>query len=345
MIKYTIGNLFDSKAQAIVNTVNTLGVMGKGIALQFKKHFPENYKIYAKACKNKEFDIGDLLVTEEQTLHEGKRIIINFPTKTDWRKSSEYEYIEKGLKKLIEIIKEKNISSVAIPPLGAGNGGLDWNKVKQLIEKYLSDTDCEIMVYEPNAQIKTIMNKERAKLTPARAMLLAVLFDLTKSGEFVSEFAAEKTAYFLQRFGAQNEFKLEYKPYFYGPYSGKIRHVLYYLNGSYITGYTSKDKKPFEELGLIYETEEIINNYFNKAENKEYKDIVEKAKSFLQGYYSNFGLELLSSIDFIMQNKNVNNKEAIKEELSKWSNRKRTLFSNEKFINKATENLKKHLYS
>ncbi len=105
MIKYVTGNLFESKAEAIVNTVNTVGVMGKGIALQFKKLFPKNFKIYAKACKNKEFNIGNLLVSKEQNLLEDKKIIINFPTKTDWRKPSEYEYIEKGLVRLSEINK------------------------------------------------------------------------------------------------------------------------------------------------------------------------------------------------------------------------------------------------
>lgn len=344
MIKYITGNLFESKTEAIVNTVNTVGVMGKGIALQFKKYFPHNFKIYAQACKEKKFNIGDLLVTEEHSLN-GKRTIINFPTKTDWRKPSEYEYIELGLKKLTELIQEQNIKTIAIPPLGAGNGGLDWNKVKSIIEKHLSDIDSEIIIYEPNAKIKEVINKERTKLTPARAMLLSVLFDLVKSGEFVSEFAAEKVAYFLQRFGAKNEFKLEYKPYFYGPYSGKIRHVLYYLNGSYLTGYTSKDKKPFEELGLISETEKIIEDYLNKPENSNHQSTIDKTKAFLRGYYSNFGLELLSSVDFIMKTKNTNNIEDIKSELSGWSNRKRTLFSNEKFITKAVNTLNKNLYN
>lgn len=344
MINYVVGNLFDSRTEAIVNTVNTVGVMGKGIALQFKKHFPENFKVYAKACKNNELNIGDLLLTEEQRLHEGKRIIINFPTKTSWRKPSEYEYIEIGLKKLSTLLKERSIRSVAIPPLGAGNGGLNWHKVKELIEKHLSDVDCNIVVYEPNAIIKEAIDKERAKLTPARAMLLSVLFDLSKDGEFVSEFAAEKIAYFLQRFGAKEEFRLEYRPYFYGPYSGKIRHVLYYLNGSYVRGYSSKDKKPFEELDLVPETEAIIDNYLNKPENVKHKKTTEATKAFLRGYYSNFALELLSSVDFIVQDKNIDEVEKIQKELSSWSRRKKTLFSNERFISKALNNLNEHLY-
>ena len=133
---------------------------------------------------------------------------------------------------MVKFITDNQIKSIAIPPLGAGNGGLDWSKVKSMIEKQLSSLDCDIQLYEPNAQIQEAMKNERVKLTPARAMLLSFLFDLVRDGEFVSEFAAEKVAYFLQRFGAKDYFKLEFRPDFYGPYSGKVRRVLYYLNGS-----------------------------------------------------------------------------------------------------------------
>ncbi|MDE3213966.1 MAG: macro domain-containing protein [Bacteroidota bacterium] len=190
MIHYEIGNLLDSKAEALVNTVNTEGVMGKGIALQFKNMFPINFKLYSQACKNNEIAIGKLLVTEEASLLGGKKLIINFPTKTSWRKPSEYSYIEEGLPDLVRIIHERNIQSIAIPPLGSGNGGLNWNRVKIILENYLSNLDCDIRIYEPNAQVREVLKKERVKLTPARAMLLAVLYDLVKNGEFVSEFSS-----------------------------------------------------------------------------------------------------------------------------------------------------------
>lgn len=333
----------DSKAEALVNTVNTDGIMGKGIALQFKNMFPVNFKIYAKACENEEIGIGKLLVTEEQSLLSGRKIIINFPTKTSWRKPAEYSYIEEGLKDLVRIIEERKIRSIAIPPLGAGNGGLSWNKVKLMLEKYFVDLDCDIYIYEPNAAIQEVLKKERVKLTPARAMLLAVLYDLVRNGEFVSEFTAEKIAYFLQRFGAKDIFKLEYQPNFYGPYSGKVKHVLYHLNGSYIMGYSSKDKKPFEELGLVQDAEADVNEFLNKAENSEYKSIVERTKDFLKGFYSTFGLELLSSIDFIIADKKVTSVEDIAYQLQQWSNRKKTLFSNPKFIQIGVKNIQSHL--
>ncbi len=331
----------ESKASALVNTVNTQGVMGKGIALQFKNEYPENFKIYQEACKNKTFNIGDLLLTEGTSLHGGQKTIINFPTKSNWRMPSEYAFIEAGLSALVKVIKENNIKSIAIPPLGAGNGGLDWQKVKILLHQYLVGLECEIFIYEPNAAIQEVLKKERVKLTPARAMLLSVMYELVRNGEFVSEFAAEKIAYFLQRFGAKETFRLEFQPNFYGPYSGKVKHVLYYLNGSYIMGYSSKDKKPFEELGMVAGGDTEINSYLQQPEHATHKLIVEKTKHFLKGFYSSFGLELLSTIDFIITEKKVNTPEEIITALAVWSNRKKTMFTNPQFIQIATA----HIYS
>ncbi len=343
MIHYIKGNLFDSKAIALVNTVNTIGVMGKGVALQFKQQFPENTKLYIKACKEGTIGIGKLLVTKDTSLHTGEKIIINFPTKTDWRKPSEYSYIEAGLKSLVQFIQEKNITSIALPPLGAGNGGLNWVQVKETLGKFLSELHCEIYIYEPTAEIQDVLKKERAKLTPARAMLLDTLYDLVRNGEFVSEFAAEKIAYFLQRFGAKEIFNLEYKPNFYGPYSGKVKHVLYYLNGSYISGYSSKDKKPFEELGIIPDGEVDVKQYLQQPENKNYQTIANSTKYFLTGFYSSFGLELLSTIDFIITENKAQSTEEITAYLEKWSDRKKTLFNNPKFIEVAITRIKEHL--
>jgi O-acetyl-ADP-ribose deacetylase (regulator of RNase III) len=343
MIRYIKGNLMESDAEAFVNTINTVGVMGKGIALQFKNQFPINYKLYVAACKLKEVNVGKMFVTEETLLLGGKKTIINFPTKKDWRKPSEYSFIESGLLDLVNVIQERKIKSIAIPPLGAGNGGLDWNRVKTLIEHYLTNVDCEIQIYEPNAIILEALKKERVKLTPARAMLLSVLFELVKNGEFVSEFTAEKIAYFLQRFGAKDAFKLEFQANFYGPYSGKVKHVLYYLNGSYIVGYSSKDKKPFDELGLMMDAENEVNDFLNQKGNESYQEIVSKTKSFLTGYYADFGLELLSTIDFIMTENNTKSIDEISKHLANWSDRKKTMFNNPKFISLAVDTIEKHL--
>lgn len=343
MIKYLTGDMLDSTAQALVNTVNTVGVMGKGIALQFKNQFPNNYKIYKEACKDKKLKIGDLLVTEGESLLSGKKIIINFPTKTHWRYPSEYEYIEKGLTALVNVIQERKIQSIAIPPLGSGNGGLDWTRVRTMIENQLQGVDCTIYLYEPTHAIKETLKQERVKLTPARAMMLSVLYDLVRNGEFVSEFAAEKVAYFLQRFGAKDSFKLEFKPNFYGPYSGKVRHVLYHLNGSYVMGYSAKDKKPFEELSLIMDAEKEVNAFLESVDNQQYKEVVSKTKKFLSGYYSPFGLELLSTIDFIKSEMGKEKEDEILNELESWSDRKRSMFANPAFVTKALQNINQQL--
>jgi O-acetyl-ADP-ribose deacetylase (regulator of RNase III) len=338
-MKFITGNILESKAEALVNTVNTEGVMGKGIALQFKKAFPHNFKVYKKACEEGEVKIGKLLAVKDKALLDGEKIIINFPTKTTWRKPSEYHFIEEGLKDLIKIINKQGIKSIAIPPLGAGQGGLNWGKVKDLLTMYLSDVEAEIIIYEPNSKIKEELKKERAKLTPARAMLLAMMYELVRNGEFVSEFAAEKLAYFLQKFGGGKALKLNFKENFYGPYSGKVRHVLYYLNGSYIMGFSSMDKKPFEELELIRDGEKEVLDYLNLPENEAFLQIVQRTKSFLKGYYSNFALELLSTVDYVHQKFELQNETAVREKIGEWSNRKKNLFANPSFITKAYNRL------
>lgn len=147
MLSFEQGDMMRAKADALVNAVNAVGVMGKGIALQFKKAFPQNNKEYIDTCKNKELVPGKLLCVWDENLILGRKLIINFPTKVHWRYPSKYEYIEKGLGALKDLIKEKNIKSLAMPPLGCGNGGLDWEVVKKLIEKYLGDSEANILVY------------------------------------------------------------------------------------------------------------------------------------------------------------------------------------------------------
>ena len=330
MIKYITGNILESNAEALINTVNTFGVMGKGIALQFKKAYHHNYKSYIDACKKNEIEIGRLFVVKDSNLSSGVKYIINFPTKKDWRKPSEYSFIVAGLDDLIRVLKEYKIQSIAIPPLGSGNGGLEWGKVKKILEQKLSNLDVEIIVYEPTQQIKEQLKKERVKLTDARALLLYILFDLVKNGEYVSEFSSEKICYFLQRFGAKKYFNLDFRPNFYGPYSGKVRFVLNVLTGSYIMGYSDMNKKPFEPLTLVSDGYDIVKKHVES--NSELHSIAKKTIDFLTGFYSDFALELLSSIDFITVNNNSFEKEVITEQLGNWSDRKRSLFTNPKYF-------------
>lgn len=350
MITLTKGNILESSAEALVNTVNTEGVMGKGLALQFKEAYPDNYRLYRAACKAGKVMIGKMFITVENTL-ESSKTIVNFPTKTTWRKPSEYSYIHHGLIALKEEIIERQIRSIAIPPLGSHNGGLEWPKVKQMIYDCFHDTDCDIYIYEPSDAIIERLKDERVKLTPARAMMLDILCDLVSYGEFASVFAAEKIVYFLQRFGARDIFKIDFVRGYYGPYSkGKISHVLYYLNGSYIKGMGGMEVRPFEEIWILHDTAKTVTSYLDMPENNQYKAICESVKQFLRGYYSSYSLELLATIDYILQNdaplKNDMNPasdiyiERINVVLKSWSDRKNKLFGNSKYLPTILEHLK-----
>ena len=222
----------------------------------------------------------------------------------------------------------------------AGSGGLIWEKVKKIIEEKLKDLNIDIYVYEPTAAIKEEMKAERVKLTDARALMLYVLYDLVNQGEFVSEFSAEKVCYFLQKFGAEQYFNLQYSPKYYGPYSGKVRYVLNYLSGSYLMGYSDLNKKPFEPLLLVTDGYDSVKDYV-ESKPELYK-IAKETINFLDGFYSDFALELLSTIDWIMKEKNTDDINMIKKELNSWSNRKRTIFSDDRYIEIAVKHLKEN---
>lgn len=350
MIEYVTGNIFDSEAEALVNTVNTQGVMGKGLALQFKERYPNNFSLYKRACKNQEVRVGKMFISKEIELSGLVRTIVNFPTKKQWRLPSEYIYIEEGLKELKKEIVSRQIKSIAIPPLGSSNGGLDWNVVKPMIETELKDVECSISIYEPCSVIVERMRKEKIQLTPARAMLISVLSDMIAEDGTPSEFAAEKIAFFLQLFGAKKQFNLSFTRGYYGPYSGKVRHVLHHLNGSYIMGMGSLSNKPFDELWLTADAAEVANQYLSLPDNQEYNVIAEKVKTFLRGYYSNYMLELLATIAFLKVNgthlanaameKQI---EIIGQNLALWSNRKERLFHKTNMIATALSHLDKYL--
>ena len=154
MIRYTHGNLLEAPTEALINTVNEVGVMGKGIALMFREAFPENMRAYAAACQAGEVRVGRMFVTLNHDLI-GPRWIINFPTKKHWRNPSKLEWVHEGLKDLVRVIREHRIRSVAIPPLGCGNGGLDWSQVRDEIEAALSEfDDVDILIFEPSAEVR-----------------------------------------------------------------------------------------------------------------------------------------------------------------------------------------------
>jgi len=343
MIKYTKGNLLNAKTEALVNTVNTVGVMGKGVALQFKERYKENYRVYKKKSDAKELKVGDVLVVKDHDL-SGAKLIFNFPTKQHWRGNSKIEYIESGLEDLKRKIIEYGVKSIALPPLGCGNGGLDWNVVRALIEKKLNDLPVEILVFEPNASIKAQLESETRKpevkkLTPGRAMLLYLLFLYEEKGEPGSVFVANKLAYFLQRSG--ENMRLSFQAHLYGPYSAQVQHVLYSLNGKYLSGLEQNQIGPFEPLELNYEKLEEVKTYISSELDASQRSRLSSVMKLIMGFESTFSLELLATVDYLLAEKGSKTKEEVLDEIAKWSERKTKVFKSH-FIDTAMNRLKSH---
>jgi len=322
MIHYIKGDIFLAETDAIINTVNTVGVMGKGIALQFKQRFPENYLLYKKACDNQELIIGKLLITENHSLFF--KYIINFPTKIHWKQASEYTYISQGLIALTEKIKELNIKSIAIPPLGAGNGKLDWEKVKLLIEKYLSPLiDVKVLVYEPQSIFEEKDNKKAIshKLTPIRALLLQAFYEYEQVDYSLNLLVTQKIAYFLQRFG--EPLRLQYEKGWYGPYASNLNKVLQTMNGVYLN-YSAQNTNPSTRVQIIeanYAAVEVEIQHLTLEQSERAKLL----KEFIRDFETPFSLELLATVDWILcLYPNVEIAE-IYQEIGKWTKRKADL--------------------
>ena len=320
MIHFKKGNILEANVEALVNTVNTVGIMGKGIALAFKKKFPENYKIYKEACENNQLKIGDLLVT--QTGRSIPKYIINFPTKQHWRNRSKIEFIEKGMEKLVEVIQEKNIKSIAIPPLGCGNGGLNWKDVKPVILKGLETVkhSTEIVLYEPGYNNQSDSSKKAVKLTPARAMLLSALNSYKILGYSINLLVAQKLAYFIQRLG--EPLNLEYEKRYYGPYSYRLQHLLKYLNG-YFIHFKHEKTKPGTKITLDHIDE--VEEYKNYKLTQKQKKLLNSINELIEGFESPYGLELLATVDYIHKQLGITDTDKITEEISNWTNRKKDL--------------------
>ncbi|WP_080055053.1 type II toxin-antitoxin system antitoxin DNA ADP-ribosyl glycohydrolase DarG [Spirosoma aerolatum] len=339
MIHFITGDLLSSDAQALVNTVNTVGVMGKGIALQFKERFPLNFKRYKDACKTGELQPGKLLLVRETSIN-GEKIIINFPTKTDWKQRSSYAYIEAGLQELVRVIEQETIQSIAIPPLGCGNGGLKWEKVRPMMEQYLGSLPIEVFIFEPNEAIKQVLQKQETpktvQLSPARAMLLYALFSYESMGEHASLFVANKLAYFLQRLG--ENLRLNFKPHHYGPYANEVGHVLYKLNGVYMMGMEQNEIKAFESLQLRYDKLDEVRDYVNNNLQPEQRQRLKNLLTLIAGFQSALSLEVLASVDFIQFYEGITSVEEVFARLQNWSDRKKRLIK-ERHVAIAVEQL------
>lgn len=344
MIKYVIGDLLSAKTQALVNTVNTVGVMGKGIALQFKEKYPNNFRTYLSACKSKQLVPGKLVITKEATTDSNEKIIINFPTKTEWFQKSQYSYIESGLDSLVKAIREYNIRSIAIPPLGCGNGGLKWDVVKSMMEKHLRElTDVDIQIFEPSESVKEVLKKQEfkgdIKLTDARALILYVMFYYELcGGEYSSLFVANKIAFFFKRLKEPSFARLKFTKDFFGPYSVGVDHLIKNLNGKYLRGMEQMNAKPFERLELDYSRKNEVSLYIKTQLKADQLDRLKRLLKLIDGYQSALSLEILASVDFIRsEHLYINEADTIKQ-MKEWNDRKKNLCL-EKYISKAYRHL------
>ncbi len=327
MIHYLNKNILEMEAEALVNTVNTVGIMGKGIALQFKEKFLLNFKLYQKACKNNELQIGKMFVTNTGYL-TNPTFIINFPTKKDWRSQSRIEYIEDGLDDLIKVINEKNIKSIALPPLGCGNGGLDWAIVKPLMEQKLHKLSdiVKIEIIEPGHHSYARTTKAFAPpLTKARAIILALADSYRVLGFDTSHLELQKLAYFMQEMG-QTDLKLNYSKGTYGPYATNLKHLLAYLEGYYIKGQIRfQDLKPIDPLQLSEDKLPDVHAYLRDNLTTEESNRLKKVEQFITGFESPFGLELLATVLWAKQSMNSTDIASIVEYIHNWSDRKKQL--------------------
>jgi O-acetyl-ADP-ribose deacetylase (regulator of RNase III) len=329
------GDLLSADTEAIVNTVNCVGVMGKGIALQFKRAYPANFEAYEKACKKRSMRLGQMFVVPTNQ-REGPKWIINFPTKGHWREGSNLSDIESGLKDLVSVIAELGITSIALPPLGAGNGGLDWNDVKPLITRELSRlAGLDVQLFEP-LKPERLLAPKVASITWGRAILIRLVNRYAQQSltvepwaepSGVTFFEIQKLMYFANV--AQPTLKLAFSPGPYGPYSDRVRHLVQDMEGSFLSGYSdgshvALDLTPIEPTAWGSAlADELMKDQYPELD----ESVISPILNMIHGFENPFGLELLSTAHWVAcENPSIPVAE-LTAKFRSWSERKSMTFS------------------
>lgn len=341
MIELKQGNLLEADVEALVNTVNCVGVMGKGIALQFKQAFPDNFRQYERACRAKEVQPGKMFTVATGSLFNPK-YIINFPTKRHWKGRSRLEDIQAGLKALIAEIKRLDIRSIGIPPLGCGNGGLEWSQVRPMIELAFAElTDVQVLLFSPQGapdadsmQVAT----SKPKITLARALFIQLLELYGIPGYRLTLLEIQKLAYFLQIAG--EPLRLQYVKEKYGPYANNLNHVLQALEGHYIRGYGDRSREA--EIYVLPEGREAAQIFLENVPEAT-RERLDDLSELIEGFESPYGMELLATVHWVAQEdpQVVTDDSQAVALVRKWSNRKHNLFKPE-HIRKAWQRLHEH---
>lgn len=328
MIVETQGNLLDAEVEALVNTVNTVGVMGKGIALQFQRAFPAMFQKYEADSKAGLVQLGQMNVYPTKLL-VGPKFIVNFPTKNHWRSPSKLQDIENGLRDLVRVIRELDIKSIAIPPLGCGNGGLAWRDVRPLIVVAMSDLpDVESKIFAPNgapaaAVMKT--NSERPAMSVGKAILVEAVARYNDRTLSVSMIEIQKLMYFLQVDG--QELRLEYGKGIYGPYADNLRKTLERVEGHFLVGYGDgtlpvTKSEDFQVIGASrQEAIQVLDGDSNSL------DHLNRVFNLIEGFESSYGLELLATVHWVVTKESKSSEfGSVIEQVQKWNSRKKGLF-------------------
>jgi len=324
MITRASGDLLKADAEALVNTVNCVGFMGRGIALQFKRAFPQNFKVYQAACKRHEVQPGKMLVVETGQLTH-PRYIVNFPTKRHWRGPSRLDDIETGLAALAAEVRRLGIRSIAVPPLGCGLGGLDWSEVRPRIERaFAALPEVHVLLFEPSQTVDTQMGNRSAEvphLTPGRAVLvglidryLAGLMDPT-----ISLLEIHKLLYFAQE--AHEPLRLRFTKALYGPYAENLRHVLACIEGHYVVGYADGGDKPEKQLELVPGAAAEASRFLESC--PETRSRFERVADLVQGFESPFGMELLATVHWVATREGATSPAEATKAVHDWNLRKR----------------------
>jgi O-acetyl-ADP-ribose deacetylase (regulator of RNase III) len=324
MIQLQKGDILKADAEALVNTVNCVGVMGRGIALQFKKAYPDNFKKYKAACEQKEVCPGRMFIFETGNMFN-PRYIINFPTKRHWRGKSRVEDITSGLNALADEVRKRKIRSIAIPPLGCGLGGLDWNIVRSMIEKtFEALPDVQVVLFEPAgapAAKSMARNRRRPNMTNGRAALLSLMNRYLQAAmdPFVTLLEIHKLMYFAQEAG--EPLRLSCKKGMYGPYAENLRHVLNVIEGHFITGYADASDNPDKQIELKPNIIKAANDVL-KA-HPETTSHLERVADLISGFETPYGMELLSTVHWVATREQATTSDMVVRETYAWNKRKR----------------------
>ncbi len=324
MIEYRKGDILTAEAEALVNTVNCVGVMGRGVALQFKEAFPDNFRTYAAACERGEVAPGRMFVFETRQLAL-PRYIINFPTKRHWRGRSRMEDIEAGLVDLVRQIRRLGIRSVALPPLGSGLGGLDWREVRQRIERALAGlAEVRVLVFEPGGEPEATRRPRRRKtvrMTAGRAALIALMQRYLQGAldPFVTLLEVHKLMYFLQEAG--QPLRLRFAKGHYGPYAENLRHVLREVEGSLMRGYGDDGDTPGKPLEVVPGAMERANA--GLAKQRATRERLDRVTQLVTGFETPSGLELLATVHYLAVKEGIRSRDELTQAVHAWGRRKR----------------------